>query len=432
MNRIVSSSLLTLFAGLVEPAPRETAMTWLSENEPYLTRVATDLWERAEPAHEEVLTSAYLQSELRRAGFEIEREVAGLPTAFVATYGSSRPIIGVVALLDALPGLGHGCGHNLIGAADLGAVLAVREALARHSLEGTIRFYGAPAEEIYHGGVYMVREGVFDDLDALLFWHPSAVTTVIGRSGLAMDSVRFVFHGRASDATDAAERGRNALHAVEALSLSVDSARIRWPPNAVVNRVLLEGGTIPSVVPERATAWYFLHARDRVQVDAIRAEVASLADGAAEKTGTSVDVQILSSTRDWLVNRTLAELLQKNLEADEGVLPLSFGDEPIPISDDTADASWVTPRGGFLVAAFPAGAPSHTREWAESAAGSFALKGMMRASRTLARTFLDLIEDEDLLLLVRREFERATAGKPYESPLPEGRGPFDHMPRPRH
>ncbi len=214
-------------------SPRTTARDWLAANEPYLVEVADALWEIPEPGHQEVLTSEYLRGELARAGFTVETEVAGLPTAFVASYGSGRPVIGIVALMDALPGLsqekfaterrpvpanhahhaGHGCGHNLIGAADLGAALAVRHAIANDELQGTIRFFGAPAEEIYHGGVYMVRDGVFDDLDALLFWHPSAVTTVISRSGLAMDSVRFVFHGRASDATDAASKGVNALTA---------------------------------------------------------------------------------------------------------------------------------------------------------------------------------------------------------------------------
>jgi aminobenzoyl-glutamate utilization protein B len=391
--------------------------------------------------------------------------VADLPTAFVASYGASGPRIGIVALLDALPGLGengapaHGCGHNLIGAADLGAVLAVKDALTRHSLPGTIRFFGAPAEEIYHGGVYMVREGVFDDLDALLFWHPSSVTTVIGRSGLAVDSVRFVFRGRASDATDAADKGRNALTAAASLDERVRTARPGWPPSAVVNHVLLEGGALPSVVPHRATVWFFIHARNRDQVEAIRAEIAALAGKSAEATGTTVEMQILSSTRHWLINRTLAELLQESLDADEplvysedevalarklrepfsregddpffrGALPLSFGDEPVAISDDTADAGWVVPRGGFLVAAFPAGIPSHTLEWAASADSSFAHKGMMRAARTLVRAALRLLDDPARLDAARRELERALRGARYQSPLPEGTKPFDLLPRP--
>ena len=408
-------------------SPRQKALDWIAGNEAYLVRVADDLHTRAEPAHHEVRTSSYLQAELRRAGFEVESAVAGLPTAFVASFGSSEPVVGIVALLDALPGkegAWHGCGHNLIGAADLGGVLAVKEALASHALPGTIRFYGAPAEEIYHGGVYMVRDGLFDDLDALLFWHPSSVTTVIGRSGLAMDSVRYVFHGRASDATDAKDKGRNALDAAYELSRRAGSG---WPKGSVVNHVLLEGGELPSVVPERATTWYFLHGRDRGEVDSMRGRMASLARDSARATSTEVEEQLLSSTGPWLINRTLAELLQRNLDDAH---PLSFSDEPVPISDDTAEASWVTPRGGFLVQAFAAGSASHTREWSDTATSEFAHKAMLRAARALASSASDLLTHRVLLRSVREEFESATAGRSYVSPLPPGRGPFDYLARP--
>jgi aminobenzoyl-glutamate utilization protein B len=416
-----------LFASNGLASPRQTALDWISRNESFLARAADDLFELAEPAHHELRTSSYLEAELRRAGFEIESGVAGLPTAFVASFGSGEPVVGIVALLDALPGkegAWHGCGHNLIGAADLGAVIAVKEALASHSLPGTIRLYGAPAEEIYHGGVYMVREGLFADLDALLFWHPSSVTTVIGRSGLAMDSVRYVFHGRASDATDAKEKGRNALEAAYVLSRRAGPG---WPQGAVVNHVLLEGGELPSIVPERATLWYFLHGRDRAQVESIRAKMASLARDSATATDTEVEEQLLSSTGPWLINRTLAELLQRNLD---DAFPLSFSDEPVPISDDTAEASWVAPRGGFLVQAFAEGTASHTREWNDTASSSLARQAVIRASRTLASSALDLLTDAELRRAARRELESATAGRSYVSPLPPGRGPFDYLPRP--
>jgi aminobenzoyl-glutamate utilization protein B len=406
--------------------PRETALDWISRNESFLARAADDLFELPEPAHHETRTSSYLQAELRRAGFEIESGVAGLPTAFVASFGRGGPLVGIVALLDALPGPNgawHGCGHHLIGAADLGAALAVSEAITAHGLRGTIRFYGAPAEEIYHGGVYMVREGLFADLDALLFWHPSSVTLVIGRSGLAIDSVRYVFHGRASDATDAKDKGRNALDAAYALA---SRARSGWPEGAVVNQVLLEGGEIPSVVPERATAWYFLHGRDRVEVESLRGRMATLARESATSTGTEVEEQLLSSAGPWLINRALAELLQRNLGE---ALPLSFSDQPVSISDDTAEASWVAPRGGFLVQSFAEGTASHSREWSETATSDLARRGMLRAARTIASSALELLTDTRLLRAVRQEFESATE-RSYVSPLPAGKGPFDHLPRP--
>jgi aminobenzoyl-glutamate utilization protein B len=419
---------VVVLAGFLLASPRATARVWIEQNESYLIRVTDDLYQRPEPAHQEFETSSYLRAELQRAGFEVDEGVAGLPTAFVASYGSGEPVVGVIALLDALPGKDgawHGCGHHLIGAADLTAALATREALSAHRLPGTIRFYGAPAEEIYHGGVYMVREGLFDDLDALLFWHPSSVTTVIGRSGLAMDSVRYVFRGRASDATDAKDKGRNALDAAYELA---SRSREGWPPGSVVNHVLLEGGEIPSVVPDRSTAWYFLHGRDRSQVDSLRRRMASLAEGAAEATSTEVEEQILSSTGSWLINRALAEVLQRNLDS---AFPLSFSDEPVQISDDTAEASWVAPRAGFLVQAFPEATPSHSQVWNEAGISRLARLAVARAARAIATSAIELLTDAEVRRAVREEFEESTAGRRYLSPLPEGRGPFDYLPRPR-
>lgn len=474
-STVAATLYIGAFALLLEAesAPKTAAQDWLARNEGYVVRVADDLWAIPEPAHQEVQTSQYLQGELERNGFSIEAPVAGLPTAFVASYGTGRPIIGIVALMDALPGLsqeksaaerrpvttegaGHGCGHNLIGAADLGAALAVRHAIDTEGLEGTIKFFGAPAEEIYHGGVYMVRDGVFDDLDAILFWHPSAVTTVISRSGLAMDSVRFVFRGLASDATDAASKGVNALSAAYRLAAAVEQES--WPADAVVNHVLLEGGTIPSVVPERATQWFFIHGRDRARVDELARRVKTLAHDSADASGTELDIQTLSSASEWLINREIGDVLDRYLQEDEPinhttdetdfarelraefspetpevffdtVIPPAYTDEPVLISDDTAEASWIAPRGGFLVACFPLGVPSHTWQWASAASSSFAHKGMLRAARTLTSTAIELLTNEQTLGKVQLEFEEAMRGRSYESPLPPGRGAFDYLER---
>jgi aminobenzoyl-glutamate utilization protein B len=332
----------------------------------------------------------------------------------------------------------------------------VRHAIETEQLEGTIRFYGAPAEEIYHGGVYMVRAGAFDDLDALLFWHPSAVTTVISKSGLAMDSVRFVFEGLASDATDAASKGINALTAAYRFADAVE--RQSWPADAVVNHVLLEGGTIPSIVPELATQWFFIHAPDRDGVRALRARIDALANEAADASGTALEIQVLSSASEWLINRELGNVLDRYLREDEpptytadevglanelrrafspagddaffeDVIPPAYTDEPVLISDDTAEASWVTPRGGFLVACFPAGVPSHSWQWASAASSSFAHKGMLRAARTLTSTAIELLTNEATLRAVREEFEESMRGRSYQSPLPSGLGAFDFLER---
>ncbi len=448
------------------------ALDWLSANEARLAGIADAIWDHPEIYHREFKTSGLLIGELERAGFRVDRGVAALPTAFVASYGSGRPVVGIVTLLDALPGLsqeslaterrplepdgpGHGCGHNLIAAADLGAALAVKEAIATSGLRGTIKLFGAPAEEIYHGGVYMVRAGVFAGLDVLLFWHPSSVSTVISESGLAMRSVKFVFTGLPSDATDAAATGRNALSAVESFTRDVDLMRPALSRHTVVNHIS-HGGTIPSVVPELAEAWYFVHAANLAEVDAVLDRVEQAARQAAMQTSTSVEVQRLSGTHHWLINRTLsammhevlvsvsesqftidelrlAELLQRSFPRrspepmSRGVLPMNTTGEPVHISDDTADASWIVPRGGFLVACFPAGIASHTWQWTAGARSSLAHKGMLRAARALVLSALRLMTDNETLTAIGREFAAQTADRPYTSPIPADQGPFQFL-----
>lgn len=456
--------------------PAQTGIDWLAAHESHLASLADALWDTPEIYHQETKTAQLLTDELARAGFTIERGVADLPTAFVASYGSGRPIIGIVALLDALPGLsqkrleaerapiepggpGHACGHHLIAAGDVGAAVAIKEAIAVHALSGTIKLFGAPAEEIYHGGVYMVRAGVFDGLDALLFWHPSSVTTAIARSGLAIRSIKFVFGGTPSDATDAAESGRNALTALELLNEDVRGMRRSFSAHTVVNHVVMRGGQIPSVVPELAEVWYFVHAEDIEKVDGLAGRITAAAQRAAEATRTTVDVQSLSGSHHWLINTPLAKLIHQNLletkppdfSADElrvadgmrrsfraggsepifrGVLPLGANEDPVHISDDTAEASWVVPRGGFLVACFPAGIASHTWQWTALGSSTIAHKGMMRAARAMASSAVALLTDPVTLRAVRADFERQTAGKPYRSPLPSGQGPFRFLRKP--
>lgn len=309
----------SLSLSLQAQEPESIALAWLEKHQNEITALSDTLWDHPEPAHGEYRTVELLTARLEQGGFQVQLGVAGLPTAFVAQRGFGRPVIGIVALLDALPGLsqqvlalerrplsdggaGHGCGHHLIAAADTAAALA----LGHLRRAGTIKLLGAPAEEIYHGGVYMARAGVFDDLDAILFWHPSTVTAVIARSGLAMESVKLVFHGLASDATDAADKGRNALAATERMMAAVEEAKRGWPAPTVVNHVLEPGPGIPSVVPERAAAWYFIHAGDLDAVAAIHRRVAEIGARIAADTGTRLQLQILSRTSHWLINRSFS------------------------------------------------------------------------------------------------------------------------------
>ncbi len=446
------------------------AVESLGRHQALMTDVATALWEHPEVAHQEVESSRRLSDELERAGFRVDRGVAHLPTAFVASYGSGSPVIGIVALLDALPGLsqeslvaerrpivegapGQACGHHLIAAADLGAALALKDLIDAHVLKGTVKLFGAPAEEIYHGGVFMVRDGVFDGLDALLFWHPSSVTGAISQSGLAMRSIKFVFAGRPSDATDARAAGRDALTALEAFNHSVHQAQAGFAKHVVVNHVVTSGGQIPSIVPERAEAWYFVHAQDLPAVDEVVRTLSDLAARSARDTGTTLDVRSLSGSHDWLINKSLASLIHATLtstrdpeltnqevslaraqqasfdnKADQpvftGVLPLNFAGDPVHISDDTAEASWIVPRGGFLVACYPAGIASHTWQWTAMGRSSFAYKGMMKAATTILSVAVRLMTDATALADARNEFKAQTAGLVYRSPIPAGQEAF--------
>ena len=475
--KLLAVLLLALLPALETGEPNSIALAWLESHQEEITALSDSVWDHPESAHAEFRTVETLTVPLAKSGFQIERGLAGLPTAFTARRGAGRPVIGIVALLDALPGLsqeagalerkplaaggpGHGCGHHLIAAADVAAARALAEALEASRLQGTIMLIGAPAEEIYHGGVYLARAGVFDDLDALLFWHPSTVTAVIARSGLALESVKLVFHGLASDATDASDKGRNALAAVERLIAAVEGAKPDWPPPAVINHVLELGPAIPSVVPERAAAWYFIHARDLGAVEAIRRRVAELGAGIASETGTGLELQILSRTSNWLINRSFCRRIHDELAREEepryaeaevglasalratmgtmspgseapvfhrALLPLEFSDDPLPISDDTAEASWLVPRAGFLVTCFPSGLPSHSWQWTAAGKTSFAHQGMLRATRTLVRSALDLLTDARALAPIREEFEKEPRRRGYRSPLPRALGPFDYL-----
>jgi len=281
-----------------------------------------------------------------------------------------------------------------------------------------------------------------------------------------MESVKLVFHGLASDATDAADKGRNALAAVERLVAAVEGTKPGWPATAVINHVLEPGPAIPSVVPERAAAWYFIHARDLGAVEAIRRQVADLGARIASDTGTRVELQLLSRTNHWLINRSFGRQVHAELTREEetgltedevrlgsalratmgtmspgsgsqapvfrpGLLPLEFSDDPVPISDDTAEASWIVPRAGFLVACFPSGLPSHSWQWTAAGKTSFAHKGMLRAARALVKSALGLLADPRALPPIREEFENDPRRRGYRSPLPEGLGPFDYLEPPR-
>jgi aminobenzoyl-glutamate utilization protein B len=452
-----------------------------------LRATARAIWETPELGLREEASAARLRDLLADRGFEVTSGVGGMPTAFVAEYGAGDPRIGLLGEYDALPGLsqrvaaepdpvepdapGHGCGHNLFGTAAAGAALAVAAAVDAGDVDGTVRFYGCPAEETLVGKVYMARAGVFDDLDAALTWHPSDFTRVKRGSALAMDSLRFAFEGEAAHAASAPEAGRSALDAVQLLDTGVEYLREHVPDGVRVHYALTAGGDAPNVVPAAAEGWYYVRAPDRAQVERVTEWLRDVAAGAARMTRTRVRERFVTGCYDILSNQALGDVLQRNLDA-AGAVPFDEADrafaadlqatldpdrvesalaslppadreraagralhpEPVAPTDvervasssgDNGDVSYLAPMAQFYAATWPVGTPAHSWQ-AVAASGDLALAAVPYVARVLAGATYDLMADPALVRAAREEFESATAGRPYECPLPpDAEPPFD-------
>jgi len=288
-----------------------------------------------------------LTRELAEEGFSIEQGIGGMPTAFVASWGSGKPVIGLLGEYDALPGLsqalssnrkpiqdggpGHGCGHNLFGVACLGAAFALKSVMESRQIRGTVRYYGCPAEETLVGKTFMAKAGVFDDLDAALSWHPSDTNIVWAGSSLAMNSFKVNFYGTASHASVDPHNGRSALDGVQLMDIGVNYLREHIIPEARIHSVVTSGGQAPNVVPAYAQIWYYVRAPRRDQVDGIYARVLDIAKGAALMSGTSYDIDFVTGCYELLPNKTLSDLmLAKLLE----VGPLSFTTQEIAFAKE--------------------------------------------------------------------------------------------------
>jgi len=462
---------------------KEKALDYLDANEDKLTELAKDIWEHPELGLQETRSSKLLAGELEEAGFSVEMGVGQLPTAFVASWGEGKPIIGILGEYDALPGLsqkvsatrdpvkegapGHGCGHNLLGVGSLGAALAAKEAMEKGRIKGTIRYYGCPAEEMMIGKIFMARAGVFDDLDAALTWHPMYANTVWWCSFLAMNSFKVNFHGVAAHAAAAPEAGRSALDAVELMDVGVNYLREHIIEKARIHCVITNGGKAPNVVPPYAQVWYYVRAPLREQVDEIYSRMLDIAKGAALMTGTTYDIDFLTGGYDMLPNDRLSELLLEKLKevgapkftAEEvdfarklqktfppdavenalrsmGLTREEVGDplcdkivEPfdkgkvMPASTDLGDVSHIAPTAQITTCCQALGTPLHSWQNVALVGSSIGFKGMMVAAKALALAALDLETKPDILKAARDEFEKKIGGKKYVSPLPEGAVP---------
>ncbi len=433
--------------------------------------LAEDIWQYAEMGYLETQSTERLQKYLQRQGFEVQSGLAGMPTAFVASYGKGEPVIGILAEFDALPGLsqlakpareariagapGHACGHHLFGAASAAAGAAIAAWLEESDTEGTVRVYGTPAEEGGSGKVYMTREGLFDDVDVVLHWHPADRNHASPSSTTSNKSGRFSFHGIAAHAASAPDRGRSALDGVEVMNYMVNMMREHVPSDSRMHYVITDGGDAPNIVPEFAQVYYYVrHPRTEV-VEELFERVVNAARAAAMGTETRLEYEVMHGNYPILPNETLSALVDGNMRKLGGLsyspaeqafaetiyktlikptLPLGSENQVQPFvfrqgmgSTDVGDVSWTVPTVGFGTATWVPGTPAHS--WQAVAAGGTTIghKGMILAAKTLAVTATDLFENRDLIERAREEFEeRRGANFEYSALLGDRKPPLDY------
>jgi aminobenzoyl-glutamate utilization protein B len=451
MNRIVPFVvLLTITTNIFAQsnAKAELIKSIDSRSDKYAA-IALEIWNLAEVGFQETQSSGLLQKTLSAEGFKIERGVAGMPTAFTASYGEGKPVIGILAEFDALPGIsqeavpelkpiagkpaGHACGHHLFGTASTAAAIAIKEWMIKNKIKGTIRLFGTPAEEGGSGKVYLVREGFFKDVDVVLHWHPSSANDASSTSSLANKSGKFRFYGVASHAAGSPERGRSALDAVEAMNNMVNMMREHVNEKTRLHYVITSGGEAPNVVPAFAEVYYYVRHPNREDVKSVWERVEKAAQGAALGTGTRMEVEVTGGVYDLLQNETLGRMMDANLrmvggynysndenifaqkiqESFSGKIPSLESTNKISVfqmqggiggSTDVGDVSWVVPTVGLSTATWVPGTAAHS--WQAAAAGgtSIGAKGMIVAAKTLALSIVDLMTKPELIQKASEEF----------------------------
>ena len=428
---------------------RDEAIARVSQLEPQLIALHKKIWEFSEVGLKEVRSSAAMQEFLRSQGFEVKSGVAGMPTAFVASWGSGKPVIGILAEFDALPGVsqeaaperkaregvdaGHACGHSVFGAASAGAACAAKSVLEARKLPGTIRLYGTPAEETAIGKQYMLLDGWFDDADIVLSWHVRDLSFADYAYTKAVVSAKFRFHGIAAHASRDPEQGRSALDAVELMDVGANFLREHVKEDTRIHYVITNGGGQPNVVPPEAEVWYYLRANRHADVERYFERLKKIAEGAALMTETTWDLRIDSDAHEVLPNHALALLLDRNLRyvgppkfneeetafarkvqeplERKPAAPLSLVIEPVPdkpdqitSSTDIGDVSWRVPVGTISVCAAALGTPAHSWQWAATTGMSIGEKGLSVAAKTLAASALELFTSPEQLEAARKDF----------------------------
>jgi aminobenzoyl-glutamate utilization protein B len=433
-----------------------------------LIEISDKIWSLAETAFEENASAKILADYAQVQGFRVERGVAEMPTAFVATYGSGKPVISVLGEFDALPGIsqkavptkspliegaaGHGCGHNLFGAGSLGAAIAIKELIAQGKIKGTIKFFGTPSEEKFFGKIWMVKAGLWDDVDVNISWHPAANTKADVQSSLALIDFKIEFFGQAAHAAMDPWNGRSASDALELYTTGINYYREHVKPTVRMHYHIQDGGQVVNVVPDYSRLWMRVRDTKRSGMLPVYEQAKKMAEGAAIMANVDYKVSLISGIYEVLVNREGGKIMQKNLELlgpikyteteitfgkkiqevtkkaqvgmDSNIKPLEDTREnPGGGSTDVGDVSWNVANINLGVTTAPKDTPWHS--WAVVACGGMSIghKGMIYASQAISMTMLDLFENPDLVNKVKAEYLERKGDEVYTAIVPEGPPP---------
>ncbi|MCB0372736.1 MAG: amidohydrolase [Muricauda sp.] len=425
-----------------------------------LIQISDSIWAMAETAFEESGSADLLADYAEKNGMTVTRGVANIPTAFIATYGSGKPVISVLGEFDALPGLsqntvpnkdpridgapGHGCGHNMFGAASLGAAIAIKEQIEAGNIKGTVKFLGTPAEEKFFGKVWMVEAGLWDDVDVNVSWHPSAEIEADVQSGLSLVDFIVEFYGQAAHASADPWNGRSASDALELYTTGINYYREHIMPTSRIHYHIQDGGQVVNVVPDYARLWVRVRDPKRKVMLPTYERVKAMAEGAAIMANVDYKISLVSGIYETLVNRAGGEIMQNNLELlgpisytdeeteygkaiqratgkpevgmDGAIHPLKETEElPGGGSTDVGDVSWNVPNINLGVTVAPKGTPWHS--WAVVACGGMSIghKGMIHAAKAMGMTMLDLFENPKLLEKVKEEYKTRKGDEKYEA-----------------
>lgn len=482
MTPVIASLLLTAAVGAPKATPAPAVgfkdadkiklIAAMDSRAGHFGDLSRKIWEYSEVGYKETKSAAAHVAELKAAGFEVQEGVAEIPTAFVATWGSGKPVIGIMAEYDALPGLsqqdipekkarvegdpGHGCGHNLLGTGAVFAAVAVKDELMARKLPGTIRLYGTPAEEGGGGKIYIARAGLMKDVDVMLAWHPGDANRASVGTALANITAKFRYKGQAAHAAGSPDKGRSSLDAVMLAGMGIEFLREHVPSETRMHYIITKGGEAPNVVPAFAEMYVYARHSDMRVLDGIWERMVKIAQAGALATETTLEMELVNSVYNVLPNDALAALYDKNLRRVGGVrytpeeqafaetlaksfapssvaLPLTSAADIQPVatgvessSTDLGDVSWQVPTSELSTATYVPGTSAHSWQSAACAGMSIGRKGMVVAAKTLALSAMDLFTDPSLVKAARDSFDQRRAGYEYRSRVPADQKPPLH------